>query len=76
MSIVPCKIKSSPEIDALHQFDATHNVEPCRTIALRIAQKYDCTAVHPIVDEISQAIEDARELGEKRGPFADAARRS
>lgn len=68
------KIHTSPEYEALHRFDAEHNVEPCRTIAERIAKKWDCMSVHPIVDDIAHAIEDAREIGEKRGPFAKAAR--
>jgi hypothetical protein len=52
--------------EALFAFDAEHKVEPARTIAKRIAAKYGVGPTHSLVDEISQAIEDAWAIGEKR----------
>lgn len=67
------KIVSTPEWDALHAFDHENNVEPFRVIAQRIAIKYGYDEMHYIVDDISSAIEDAYNLGERRGPLATAA---
>lgn len=50
-------------------FDCENNVEPDRTIAERIAGAYDIMDTHPIVDLISHAIEDAREIGAKKADF-------
>jgi hypothetical protein len=61
------KIAVSPEFESRHAFDAEHNTEPCRMIAKRIVLKHDISPLHPIVDDISHAIEDALTLGEKRG---------
>jgi hypothetical protein len=61
------RVVTTPEFAARHAFDAEHNAEPCRTTATRIVQKHDISPRHPIVDEISHAIEDALALGEKRG---------
>lgn len=47
-------------------FDCENNIEPPRTIAERIAEKYGAAPTFPIVDDIANAIEDAREVGEKR----------
>jgi hypothetical protein len=63
------KIVHHPEYDALHKFDVENNVEPARQIARRIAMKYDCGRNHPIVDDIAFAIEDAMDIGERRGKF-------
>ena len=63
------KIIPQPEYDALHAFDAENNVEPFRTIAERIARKYGAGETHSLVDDIAQAIEDAYNLGERRGPL-------
>lgn len=60
------KIVTTPEFEARHAFDVEHNVEPCRTIAIRIAGEHGAHWTHPLVDDIAHAIEDARELGEKR----------
>lgn len=61
------KITPQPEWDAIHQFDADNNVEPARTIAERIAWKYGAGKTHSMVDDIAHAIEDAMELGQRRG---------
>lgn len=63
------KIVSTPFDEALYAFDAANNVEPQRTIAERIGEKYGIPAMHPIIDDIAHAIEDARDLGERRAPF-------
>lgn len=70
------KIVSTPAWDALHAFDVQNGVEPFRTTAERIAAAHDFWTTHPIVDEISAALEDAYNLGERRGPLAAAATRS
>lgn len=70
------KITSTPEWDALHAFDVENDVEPARTIAERIASKYGADKRHSVVDDISHAIEDAREIGTRRGPLEAAAKRS
>lgn len=67
------KIASTPAWDAVHEFDAQNNVEPFRTIAERIAYGAGCSKNHPLVDEISAALEDAYNLGERRGPLVAAA---
>jgi hypothetical protein len=61
------KITPQPEYDALNAFDTENNVEPARTIAERIASKYGVGWSHALVDDISNAIEDALELGQRRG---------
>lgn len=63
------KITPQPEYDALNAFDAENSVEPFRTIAERIAVGHDFWTTHLIVDEISHALEDAYNLGVKRGPL-------
>lgn len=63
------RITPQPEYDALNAFDAENNVEPFRTIAERMAYGYGCARNHPLVDEISAALEDAYNLGVKRGPL-------
>ena len=63
------KIAYQPEYDALNAFDAENRIEPVRQIACRIAMKYDCGQHHPIVDDISRALEDAYDLGVRRGPL-------
>lgn len=70
------KITSTPEWDALHAFDVENDVEPARTIAERIAWRFDFRPEHMIVDDIAHAIEDAREIGTRRGPLEAAAKRS
>lgn len=60
------RVVLTPEDEARMAFDAEHNVEPCRTIAERIAWQYGANRNHPLVDKISSAIEDARVLGEQR----------
>lgn len=69
-----CVIDGTPvfttsEWDALHEFDAVNGVEPTRTIARRIVAAHGIDHNHPIVDEISHAIEDAYALGARRGPY-------
>jgi hypothetical protein len=59
-------IARQPEYDALHAFDAENNVEPTQTIARRLVDHYFGIA---LVDAISNAIEDARDLGERRVQF-------
>lgn len=68
------KIQHQPECDALNAFDAANNVEPMRTIAERIAWTYGAGPKHSMVDEISHALEDAYELGVKRGPLIPPSR--
>lgn len=58
-----------PEYEFLYAFDAAHAVEPDRVIAERIAASHGAGEFHPIVDDITHAIEDARNLGERRGKF-------
>ena len=64
------KITISPSDEAIYRFDAELNIEPTRMIAERIALHY---GILPslgdeggIIDAISHAIEDARDLGGKR----------
>jgi hypothetical protein len=72
MTGIPVKI--TDEDRRRFEFDAKHNVEPTLTIAERIAGNY-ITGMHPVLrgirmqlaEEISHAIEDARELGRKMG---------
>lgn len=64
-------VTTTPAFDALHQFDADNNVEPFRATATRIAQAY--MEYSELVDAISHALEDAAEIGKKRGPLEDAA---
>ncbi len=61
------KIHPQPEYDALYAFDAENNVEPASVIAERIAAKYGFGETHSMVDDIHYAIEDALELGQRRG---------
>lgn len=48
-------------------FDAANNVEPAGEVAQRIAAKFGFSALDPLTDAISHAIEDAYTKGEKRG---------
>lgn len=61
------KIAHQPEYDAINAFDAENNVLPTRKLAELIAQQHGLGLWHSLIDEISHAIEDARELGERRG---------
>jgi hypothetical protein len=61
------KIIPQPEYDALYAFDQENNIEPASVIAERVAAKHGYHDKHPIVDDIHYAIEDALELGQKRG---------
>lgn len=65
------KIHPQPEYDALNAFDAENHVEPTRVIAERIVEGYGLIPLvaQSMVDEISGAIEDARDLGVRRGPL-------
>ena len=63
------RIARQPEYDALNAFDGENNVKPFRTIAERIGEKYGFDWRHSLVDDISNAIEDAYNLGERRGPL-------
>jgi len=63
------KITPQPEYDALNAFDAENNVEPFRTIAERIGWRYGAGKTHSLVDAIASAIEDAYNLGVRRGPL-------
>ena len=63
------KIISTPADEALWAFDQANNVEPARTIAERIAWRFDFRPDHMIVDDISEAIEDAVELGQRRAAY-------
>lgn len=66
------KITPQPEYDALYAFDAENNIEPASVVAERIAAKYGFADTHPIVDDIHYAIEDAMEMGQKRGRLIPA----
>jgi hypothetical protein len=66
------KITPQPEYDALNAFDAENNAEPARTIAERIGLKYAAGRTHPLVDDISHAIEDAIEWGQRRAAHLPA----
>lgn len=61
-------ISSNQMFDALHAFDAENPNEtrPSRTIAEEIALTYGFDRIHPLVDDIAHAIEDARNIGERR----------
>lgn len=68
------KVVTTPEYEALHAFDARYGTQPPRLIAegiVRAARNTD-----DLVDLISHAIEDGRELGVLRGPLEEAAKRS
>lgn len=66
-------IPRTPEWDAVNAFDAKINLEPDRVIAQRIARKHGFLDTDDIVDEISHALEDAYNIGERRGPLVAAA---
>lgn len=51
----------------IYAFDAANNVEPAGEVARRIAAKFGFSALDPLTDAISHAIEDAYTKGEKRG---------
>ena len=59
----------TPIEKALSKFDDENNVEPTRRIAERIALKYGAGPTHSLVDDIHHAIEDAYNLGARRGVF-------
>jgi hypothetical protein len=63
------KISPTATWDKLNAFDAENGVEPFRSVAERIAGKYELSSAHKLVDDISNALEDAYHLGEKRGPI-------
>jgi hypothetical protein len=63
------KVTLTPADEALFKFDAENNVEPARTIAERLALKWSTYLRPEMVDDIACAIEDARNLGERRGIF-------
>ena len=63
------KITHQPEYDALNAFDAENDVVPFRNIAEQIAWRFDFRPEHMIVDDISHALEDAYNLGVRRGPL-------
>jgi hypothetical protein len=63
------KITPNPEYDALHAFDAENNFGPIRETAERITSKYGIDWRHPIVDEISHALEDMLDLGQRRAAY-------
>lgn len=48
-------------------FDIENDVIPCRAVAINICGHYGIDPTSSIVDDISHAIEDARNVGEKRG---------
>ena len=58
-------------LDAIKK-DAENKVEPARNIAEQIALKYGAGKTHSMVDEISHAIEDARDIGKRRGALKRA----
>jgi hypothetical protein len=62
-------IITSPADEARQAFDAGHNVEPCHMIAVGIAARYGIRRTHPIVDDMSHAIEDAPEIGDAKIPL-------
>lgn len=68
------KIHPQPEYDALHAFDQENDVQPARTLAERIGSKYRIRWDNPLIDDISHAIEDARDLGVRRGPLIPLSR--
>jgi hypothetical protein len=70
------KIISTPADEALWAFDQTNNVDPTRTIAERIAGNHGFGWRHPMVDEISHALEDARDIGRRRAPLEIESARS
>lgn len=59
------KIVTDDDIRARWEFDIKNDVLPCRTVALNITGHYGIDPTSSIVDDI--AIEDARNVGEKRG---------
>lgn len=64
------KIAPAPEWDAVNAFDQENNVEPFITIAMRIVERYRVhLGANALVDDISHALEDAYNLGERRGPL-------
>lgn len=56
-------------------FEIENGVEPARQTAQRIAAKYGGGENHPLVDDISRAIEDAWGIGWRRHEASLAARR-
>ena len=54
---------------AMLKFDDQNNVEPPRKIAERIALRYGAGPTHSLVDDIHHAIEDAYNLGARRGVY-------
>jgi hypothetical protein len=70
------KISHQPEYDALNAFDAENDVQPARRIAESIVSLHcsDPLVIEPLVDAVSHAIEDARDLGERRSQFVPPSR--
>jgi hypothetical protein len=67
------KIVMTKADEALFKFDSENNIEPFRTVAERIAKRYDIALYSPLVDAISNALEDAHDIGVKRAPYLLAA---
>lgn len=63
------RIVTTPEDEARHAFDAANGAQPSRTIAASLAAKYGYSHVHPIVDDIQEAIEVALVFGEQRAEY-------
>lgn len=72
MTPVGDRIVTTPADDARHAFDGANNVEPARTIAVRIAAQYGVDQFHPLVDDIAQAIDDADDRAAGRVEFVAA----
>lgn len=63
------RYKTTPFDEAFFKASREAGEEPPQRIARRIAGKYGAGPYHPLVDDISHAIEDARELGVKLAPY-------
>jgi hypothetical protein len=63
------RVVFDPEYERLHQFDAENNLQPSRAVAKDIAAKYGIDEMHPIVDDIAHAVEDALDLGQRRADY-------
>lgn len=63
------KIHVTPADEALFKFDAENKVEPPRVIAQRVARRHGLGYNGSLIDDIAHALEDAMEIGQKRGKF-------